>query len=182
MAVRSSFYKMGVIARQVFIQETADLGERAIKYAFNQRHKGWFRPKDKKGVNEWYSETGNLHDSFGSAVYVSGQLQVDTIRYVDNETWSTQSHRQFGEGRKALNDYLRRFRPTSKKNEVTLVVIAAMPYASILENKYKIYVISEARQYIDEHWHEIETNVYKKLRLKKPDTRVIKGNMRALNV
>lgn len=197
--IRQSFYKMGVDAKQALIEACTELGQKAIQYAFNQGYMGslsprkyfigytnegkplwnWIEPKPSK--TGWYSRTGALHDSFGSAVYVDGVLQKDTIRFVDDSTWRNERNNRWN-GRRELLEYFHRIKPRSKKNEVSIVVIAAVPYALFLEKgthagRYKIRVISGARQYIDAHWHEIESKVYKKIGLKKPDARVIKGNM-----
>lgn len=197
--IRQSFHKMGVEAKQALIEACTELGQKAIQYAFNQGYMGslsprkyfigytdggkplwnWNEPKPSK--TGWYSRTGALHDSFGSAVYVDGVLQKDTIRFVDDSTWQNESNNPY-KGRRVLMNYFERIKPRNKKNEVSIVVIAAVPYALFLEKgthagRYKIRVISGARQYIDAHWHEIESKVYNKIGLKKPDTRVIKGNM-----
>lgn len=205
MAVRQSFAAMGKEAKRRLIEAVADLGEEAIKFAFNQGYKGslsarrqfigydivtrkpvwaWMEPRPDKG-NGWYSRRGNLHDSFGSAVYVDGVLQSGTIRYVDEETWAKSSDPRFGFGRRALNEYFNRIHPKNKKNEVMLVVVAAMPYTKFLEKGshaggYRIRVISGARAYIDKNWHKVEDKVYKHLGLKKPASRVIKGDMMLL--
>ena len=182
---RQSLAAMSEEARELMISAVADLGEKAITDAFKRQHRGWGRPKGSK-EKAWYSETGNLHDSFGSAVYINGVLRKDTIRYVDNNTWSTESDSRYGRGRDAVNNYLERIKPTSKKNEVYLVCVAAMPYANALERGthaggYEIRVISGARDYIDAHWHEIESKVYAKMGLRKPASRIKRGDVKLYN-
>lgn len=197
--IRQSLQAMSEQAKQALIDATAELGQKAIQYAFNQGYKGSLSPRkafmgyedghkpiwswiDKKPSKDgWYSRTGALHDSFGSAVYVNGQLQKNTIRYVDDSLWQNGRMNRWN-GRQALLDYFNRIRPRSKKNEVSLIVIAAVPYTLFLEKglhagRYKIRVISGAREYIDQHWHEIEEKVYNKLGLRKPNARVIKGDV-----
>lgn len=187
--IRQSLNAMGVEAKQRFIEAVADLGQEALQYAFYKRNMGKGpRPKEasENKLDAWYSEQGNLHDSLGSAVYVNGVLQPDTIRYVDDEIWMKRPDPRYRAGRKVLNEYFRKVKPISKRNEVFLMVVAAMPYSRFLESGthfggYKIHVISEARTYIDKHWHGIEGRVYANMGLRKPATRVVaKGDTQTL--
>lgn len=203
--IRRSYEAMAKVAQNNLIEAVAELGQEAITYAFRQGYMGalsprkvfkgydigthqpywsWNEPRPSKG-NGWYSRTGNLHDSFGSAVYLNGVLQPNTIRYVDNETWAKTGDPRYGRGRRVLNEYFNRIHPRSKTNEVMLVVVAAMPYTKFLEKGthaggYRIRVISGAREYIDRNWHKVEEKVYKSLGLRKPASRVIKGDMKSL--
>lgn len=187
--IRQSLDAMGKDAQQRLIEAVADLGQDALQYAFYKRNMGKGpRPKEASEgrLDAWWSEYGNLHDSLGSAVYVNGVLQPDTIRYVDDEIWMKRPDPRFRSGRKVLNEYFKKVKPRSKRNEVFLLVVAAMPYVRFLETGthyggYKIRVVSEARTYIDKHWREIEGRVYANLGLRKPSSRVVsKGDTQVL--
>jgi hypothetical protein len=201
---RQSFAAMAQQAQDALVLAVADLGESALKYAFNKRHAGrrspakfflghdvtehpmWQWKERREKGDYWHTRSGNLHDSFGSAVYVNGVLQKGSIRYVDNETWSNKSDSKWGKGREVLNDYLNRIHPTSKKNEVVLICVAAMPYTKFLENGthaggYRIHVISEAADYVRDNWEKAVDGIYAKLKIKRPTSRVIKGDVRGIH-
>lgn len=142
------------------INELAADGARAIHFAFSSR--GF--------VNRTY----NLHDSYGSAVFVNGSLYPETIRYVGSPMASSKSGREMGdykggrtwpdkqgkrtytgdtvfaEGRKEVERFFLDYQSKgSNKNGVELVIVAAMFYASILESgrgtlRRKYQVISSA--------------------------------------
>jgi hypothetical protein len=91
-----------------------------------------------------------LHDSYGSAVYLDGRLVPETIRYVnrsrqtrgDNRGWRGASDpegtkgKNFDTGRKALQAYLENPPRMSKRSKgITIMVVAAQWYATILEGK-----------------------------------------------
>lgn len=180
------------------IDAIADLGEEAAKYAFEQgfrktprgeisdSYRQWLISHGKDPENAWDDVTGNLRDSIGSAVFVNGKLEENTIRYADDTERSKKADARYGRGREALLNYFRRIRPESSRNEVFLVVAAAMPYANALERGthfggYEIRVISGARDYIDAHWHEIESKVYAKMGLRKPASRIKRGDVKLYN-
>lgn len=186
-------------AQELMIKAIADLGEQAIKYAFEkgfrsvprkisnteagEKYRAWLIKKGKDPDKAWDDIRGNLRDSFGSAVYVNGVLREDTIRYVEETPKAKIGDPRYGKGRTALLEYFRRIKPKSAKNEVYLVVAAAMPYANALERGlhyggYKIKVVSGARDYIDKHWHEIEDKVYAKMGLRKPASRIKRGDVK----
>ena len=95
-----------------------------------------------------------LHDSYGSAVYLNGRLVPETIRYVnrarqragDVRGWRGSrnpegaSGKNFDTGRKALQAYLENPPRMSKRSKgITILVVAAQWYATILEGKgYKV--------------------------------------------
>lgn len=142
------------------VNELAADGARAIHFAFSTR--GF--------VNRTY----NLHDSYGSAVFVNGSLWPETIRYVGNQMASEKSAREMGdykgertwpnkqgtrtytgdtiyaEGRKEVYRFFLDYQSKgSSKSGIELVIVAAMFYASILENgrgslRRKYQVISGA--------------------------------------
>lgn len=126
------------------VQELTIEGEKLIKYAYNNK--------------DWQNRLGNLHDSYGSAVYVNGVLYKNTIRYVgsemsertrsNNPQWFWNQERSFPDfrgnrylpgdeimvsGREEVMDFFSKYKPTNKKG-VELVIVAAMWYANVLEN------------------------------------------------
>lgn len=201
MAVRyrSSFAKVGEDAKRILVDKVAQLGQDAIKYAFekgfrsrsrnysSKAYHNWLVKKGKDPNRAWDDITGNLRDSFGSAVYINGELQPHTIRYA-NETpigRDTTNGVDGRSGREALNDYLRSIHPNQGKNEITLVCVAAMYYTRFLERgthagHYKIRVVSAATDYIKRNWERAVDGVYKELKIKKPASRVIRGNIQPL--
>lgn len=135
------------------------------------------------GKRGFKHRTRNLRDSYGCAVYVGGKLVEESKRYVGGVFSRDVDPKTLKTGRETLNDWLNNHRFGSKSDDIVLIVIAAMYYAGILENKRgektldKIQVISLARTYIDKHWHEVTQKVYAKhgLATIKPKARVIKG-------
>lgn len=106
-------------------------------------------------INEAYetrgftNRTGNLHDSYVSAVFVEGKLQKDTIRYVGAEMSTT--YREYAnstvkgeveatKGREEANKFLAKYQSSRKKTDgIVLVIAAAMFYSSIVEDRgYKV--------------------------------------------
>lgn len=78
--------------------------------------------------------TYNLHDSYGSAVYYNGVLQKNSIYYLDSK--SSEAKEWYGamlRGRNEVVDFFLEYRGRGKGFD--LVLVAAMPYASILEHK-----------------------------------------------
>lgn len=199
MAVRSSFSKMGPQARQELVNRVAQLGQDAIDYAFrkgfrskpryigNINYKKWLERQGKSVSKAWDDVTFNLLDSIGSAVYINGVLKSDTIRFVTNTPLGgrTRDAIDSRSGRQALMDYFRSIRPNQGKNEITLVCVAAMYYAKFLEEGthrggYKIKVISSAADYVRKNWEKAVDGIYKSLKIKKPASRVIKGDIKPL--
>lgn len=141
---------------QALIAELARDGEAAIHDAYNNR--------------DWNNRTFNLHDSYGSAVYLNGRLVKSTVRYVGQELaqeglsvgWKWDKPRSMpdyrGErrltgdevqmrGREEVMDFFSKYKPQGRGLE--LVIVAAMYYAGYLERgagglKKKYKVISGA--------------------------------------
>lgn len=115
---------------KAMVDELAEQGGKLVRAAFNTR--------------EYTNRTFNLHDSYGSAVYYKGHLQQNSIRTMEN--LAKEPKKWYGvplRGASEITDFLREYRGTSKGFE--LIVVAAMPYASILEQgegnlkrKYKV--------------------------------------------
>lgn len=190
-------------AMEQYIQRIATLGESAIQYAFENGYKGqlsprkrfvrfdgetpiwsWNEPRPQQSEG-WYSRRGNLHDSFGSAVYVDGKLRADTIRYVDDEIWSKSGDPKFGKGRQVLNDFFRTTRHKSSKSSIVLVVVAAMPYTQYLEEGthaggYVIQVISDALDYLEDNWWQVDEDIRAQLGISKDIAKLVVGDMSLL--
>lgn len=132
---------------QMLVSALADEGLYAISQAYEKR--GY--------TNRLY----NLHDSYGSAVYVDGVLDKSTIRYIDPEMSKKGrsmpdfrgNRRLEGDeiimnGREEVMDFFQHY--SAPRGEICLVIVAAMFYASILEHgqgslKRKYAVISGAK-------------------------------------
>lgn len=124
----------------------------------------------KKAIeNKGYTDRlYNLHDSIGSAVYVGGEIVPSSKRYAeskksrgeyfdrgDNATYSMMT------GRQALDDYWNEHpRLSGNYNSVELVVIAAVFYAGILEDR-GIEVMSVAAEYIENEMQKYQYKSYK---------------------
>ena len=170
------------------VERLAVLGYKAMAYAYSKK--------------SFKHRTRNLHDSYGSAVFVNGKLAFGSIRYFGG-VYSRKADKVTKKtGRQTLDDFFQSYSGGAKNNEIQLVVIAAMYYAGILEagglpkrkttttkdGKKKrtpppsrgpgdrYIVISPARDYISKHLPEVvaQVNAIHGLRAT-PKTRVMKG-------
>lgn len=178
-----AFSEMGIKAKRELKKRLTELGEDAMLYAYQNGYGSKVSPLTGKVV--WQDETGALSDSFASAVYEDGIIDWNTVRYVNpNESGnsSTQKSKRGYDGREEVNDYLGRIHPRKGKGDFAVIVVAAMWYAKSLESgefsnmKYKIKVISGARNYIDRNYNRYISGVYKRYSLGKPNVRVIQGD------
>lgn len=147
---------------------------------------GYYAMLDAYKKREFKHRTRNLHDSYGSAVFVNGRLWLNSKRYlggiysrkVDPNTKKT--------GRETLDEFFNTAKIEGKKDEAVLVVVAAMYYAEYLEDgtyggKYKllsppIQVISVAQDYIQKNYWSALYKVYDKYGIKEPpEKRIIAG-------
>lgn len=110
------------------VKSLADEGERIITKAYNERG--------------FTNRTGNLHDSYVSAVFYKGQLQGEnskfgnTMRFVGDEMSSTTREYQKSEvGREEAKKFLQRMQFGHQPKGITLVVAAAMFYSNIVEKR-----------------------------------------------
>lgn len=196
---RSSFAKMGKDAQEELVKRLTQLGEDAIKYALEKgyrsatrnyaslRYRDWLISKGKSHLKAWDDISGNLRAGIGSAVYVDGNLRTDTIRYADEGARG--QHTRDGieprSGRQVLEDYFKSIHPKKGKNEAVLVCASAMYYTRFLEagthaGRHKIKVISPAATYIKKNWEQYTDGIYATLGIKKPASKVIKGDIRTL--
>lgn len=170
----SKLVKIGGEIKDAFTRDLvnalAKLGGEATLYAYRKK--------------SFTNRTFNLHDSYGSAVYVNGVLQERTIRYAGGQM----SHRpgflkqagnapkrrrsklgpryyRYGKnGREVLhvffrgNDYYKGHK--FGKSGIVLVVVAAMWYAGMLAKKgYR--VVGAANEYLNSHLDAVVTEVCK---------------------
>lgn len=172
------------MAKNISAKEVADEFTRDMVKALSVL--GYNAMMDAYKQRTFKHRTRNLHDSYGSAVYVNGVIVESSIRYLGGILSRKTDHKTKKTGRQTLNDYLHRVHFGEKNQEIVLVVAAAMYYAGILEagdksrgsrgpgSKY--IVISPARSYINSHMEEAVMKVYKKWGLReRPKARVIKG-------
>lgn len=112
------------------VQKLTDDGEKLVRHAYEMR--------------TFENRTYNLHDSYGSAVYVNGRLIKSSVRYAGSPIAKAGKvyEDELIEGRFEIDAFFDWFKP--RKKGVDLVVIATMPYADILEKgaglhrKYKV--------------------------------------------
>jgi hypothetical protein len=107
---------------------------------------GWQVAMEAYRKKTYTNRTFNLHDSYGSAVFVNGVIVPDSKKYVNrsrsnrrNTHGHADSDNRYAKtgglsGRQALDDFFSTV-VVSKKNKITLVVAAAMWYGEIVESK-----------------------------------------------
>jgi hypothetical protein len=104
------------------------------------------------------NRTGNLHDSYVSAVFYNGRLQKDTVRYVGTEMSST--YREYSnsmeggeveatKGREEADKFLAKYQfSKGRQGGIVLVIAAAMFYSTIVE-KRGYQVLSQVQWELD---------------------------------
>lgn len=121
-------------AIEKMVEQLSKEGKLLVEKAYNTR--------------SFEDRTFNLHDSYGSAVYYNGVLQRNSIYYMSPQ--ATEAKKWYGamlRGRNEIVDFFLEYKGRGKGFD--LVLVAAMPYASILEHsqgslKKKYKVISGA--------------------------------------
>lgn len=101
---------------------------------------GWQVALEAYRRKTYTNRTYNLHDSYGSAVFVDGSLVPDSIKYIERAmSKKADTHGHSITNAKTGRDALRRFFDQAwvvrKKDHITLVVAAAMWYGDIVESK-----------------------------------------------
>lgn len=95
---------------------------------------------------DYTHRTNNLYDSYGYGIYVFGKMTK--AGYLSSSKTATESRKWYGQdvsGREQITKFLNsEYKPTKG---IDMVVVAAMPYATVLENassgqKHKYRVIS----------------------------------------
>lgn len=92
---------------------------------------------------DYTHRTLNLHDSYGSAVYLNGALVERSVRTLPAQ--ATKAKKYKGNEIRGAEEIVKYFRSYKPKSEIELVVAAAMPYGVVLEKgggglrrKYKV--------------------------------------------
>ena len=83
------------------------------------------------------NRTNNLADSYGSCLFVDGKEYPNSRYYLHTSKQAKQPYKYEGQdmyGREAVARFFDNFDKTASKNKVMLVVVAAAPYARVLEN------------------------------------------------
>lgn len=131
------------MARIGYSEQIKDKATKALVEALTTV--GWQVAMEAYRRKTYTNRTFNLHDSYGSAVYVDGVLQPDTKKYVNRSRSkrndvhghidSDNRYAPYGlNGRRALDDFFNNLK-ISKRRKVTLVVAAAMWYGELVESK-----------------------------------------------
>ena len=112
-----------------FVDMLADEGGKLILQAVNSR--------------DYTHRTYNLHDSYGSAVYLNGKLVEKSVMLLGSKATKAKSYK--GSKLKGSEEIMKYFQSYKPKSEIELVVAAAMPYGVVLEKggggirrKYKV--------------------------------------------
>ena len=112
-----------------FVDMLADEGGKLILQAVNSR--------------DYTHRTMNLHDSYGSAVYLNGKLVEKSVMLLGSKATKAKSYK--GSKLKGSEEIMKYFQSYKPKSEIELVVAAAMPYGVVLEKgggglrrKYKV--------------------------------------------
>lgn len=120
----------GVSGNVDLYNKLAQEGKRLVQEAF-----------DSAAFNK--NRTQNLHDSYGSCLFVNGAEYPNSRHYLTPNPLATQPKKWYGQivrGREAVDDFFDSF--TAKKGVIQLVVVAAMPYGAEVEIKYRYRVIA----------------------------------------
>ena len=110
--------------------------------------------EDAYKTKSYTTRTGNLRDSYVSAVFFKGRLRKDTIRYIGDDVIAgdadrsslSDTYREYGNsyiggeveattGREEAEKFLNKLQFSSRPSGISLVVAAAMFYSSILEGR-----------------------------------------------
>ena len=112
-----------------FVDMLADEGGKLITQAVSSR--------------DYTHRTLNLHDSYGSAVYLNGKLVEKSVMLLGSK--ATKAKKYKGSEIRGAEEIIKYFRSYKPKSEIELVVAAAMPYGVVLEKggggirrKYKV--------------------------------------------
>ena len=117
------------------------------------------------GGKTYENRTYNLNDSYGSAVYVNGVLVEDSIKYVNVAGLPPSDRRApagYETGEKALQTYFRTAFIVRKKDTYTILVAAAMWYASMVEKKgFKVIEVERAKEEIAKNFDKVVVPIFK---------------------
>lgn len=141
---------------KAMIEALTELGHKAAIEAY----------KDARYNGKAYVDrTFNLNNSYGSAVYVNGDLIEDSIRYVNEGTSRSADERApsgYSTGAEALRTYFKSAFVVRKMDNYTVLVAAAMWYASMVEKGYTVLQYDKAKQYMATHYQSVVAPILKK--------------------
>lgn len=126
------------MARISYGEQVKDKATKAVVEALTTI--GWQVALEAYRRRTYANRTYNLHDSYGSAVFVDGILIPDSVKVIER-TRSKKASRHghtppdAKTGRAALNKFLNQAWIVRKKDHITLVIAAAMWYGDIVESK-----------------------------------------------
>ena len=104
---------------------------------------------------DYTHRTNNLYDSYGYGIYVGGKMTK--AGYLSSSKTATESRKWYGQdvsGREQITNFLNNeYKPTKG---IDMVVVAAMPYAEVLEHKYKYKVIAMSYDKLKQLQEEFE--------------------------
>lgn len=122
--------------------------------------------KDARFGGKTYKDrTRNLMSSYGSAVYVNGNLIENSIKRVNAPVYRVDKRAPAGyeTGGKALETYFKTAFVVRKKDSYTILVAAAMWYASMVEKKgFKVIELEAAQKHIIRNFDRIVGPVLEK--------------------
>lgn len=164
------------MAGKTYLKDLKDNFERDLVRAFSKL--GVDAMNDAYAKKRFKRRTGNLEDSYGSAVFVRGKVVQSTMKFLGgNPISKKKDSKTHKTGRETVKDYFLKWSWGKGEDEVVLVVIAAMYYAGILEKEHYFNVISPARDFINSSWQTYINPIYAKYGIKeKPAARVIQGD------
>ena len=131
-----------------------ELGRRAAIAAYQGARRG----------RKYENRTNNLYSSYGSAVYVDGELIEDSITRIHAPFYKVDKRAPAGyeTGDRALQTYFRTAFVVRKRDTYTILVAAAMWYASMVEKKgFDVIELDEARKTIAANFDEVVGPVLK---------------------
>lgn len=129
---------------------------------------GYFAALTAYREHSFQHRTYNLHDSYGSAVFVNGKLVRDSIKFVNrsrSKKKDTHSHSIGGAktGREALIRFFENTHIGRSNNYITIVVAAAMWYAENVESKgFTVLNENTVKNYIAQNYQKSITPILQK--------------------
>lgn len=144
-------------------QLQADLVEAFTELGFGAAREAYKRARH--GGKPYKDRTNNLYSSYGSAVYVNGNLIEKSIKHIHAPIYKVDKRAPAGyeTGDKALDTYFRTAFVVRKKDTYTILVAAAMWYASMVEKKgFNVIELDAAKEYIAKNYDEVVGPVLKK--------------------
>ena len=102
-------------------------------------------------MHKFRNRTFNLEDSYGFGIYYNGALKQEPFTFSSSSTKSVKFEGKEYRGQEEVMKYLQGYKPDNMG--WSLVVVAAMPYASFVEDYWNLDVLQtsfmEAKQMAD---------------------------------